>query len=231
MTIENAAEQTMDVASPRTIPISHQQVAHTTTKVHVEAAGRYAELMRVAFSTHQAGQQRAVLFTTPAPGAGVSFVSSAAAKELSTHVSGSILVVEAALLDLLRSEETQSVKALLLKSTQQDKVNRVSTDLVRRRTGAYPNPARRSLTDLLHLIRLEFDYIIIDAPALSQSDLALRFAADVDAVVLVVEANKTQAGAIASACRRLHTVNATVAGLVCNKRTYPIPEWLYKRIY
>lgn len=153
------------------------------------------------------------------------------AKELSTLVSGSILVVEAALLDLLRSEEMQSVKALLLNATKQDNVNRVSTEMIRRRIGPYPNPARRTLTDLLHLIRLEFDYIIVDAPALSHSDLALRYAGDVDAVVLVVEANKTRTSAIAAACRRLHTMNANVAGLVCNKRTYPIPEWLYKRIY
>ena len=101
MTIEHTAEQTAPVTSPHALPILHQQVTHTPTGVHVEAAGRYAELMRVAFLTHQTGQHRVVLFTAPASGAGVSFVSSAAANELSTLVSGSILVVEAALLDRL----------------------------------------------------------------------------------------------------------------------------------
>jgi protein-tyrosine kinase len=230
MTIENSAEQAIDVTSPRTMPISHPKVAHSAPQVEVEVGGRYTELMRVAFSAHQAGQRRIVLFTAPSPGAGVSYVSSAAAKELSALVSGSILIVEAALLELLRGEDMQSVKTLLLKSTQQNKVNRASTDMVRRPNGAYPNPARRSFADLLHLMRLEFDYIIIDAPALSQSDLALRLAADVDSVVLVVEANKTRTGAIAAACRRLHTLNATVAGLVCNKRKYPVPGWIYRLI-
>lgn len=72
-----------------------------------------------------------------------------------------------------------------------------------------------------------FDFVLIDCPALDASALALRWASDVDGVLLVVEAGETRSEQIETAQRLLQTSTGQLTGLVLNKRTYPIPKFLY----
>lgn len=189
---------------------------------------RFAELIPAAFSLSPAEPARIVVFTSPAPGAGVSYISGTLAHELARSSSGSVLLIEADLLEMLRGEPAQSVKDIL-HSSKQGHLARVTAETVTSRAALYP-AARRSMAELFDILRCEFNHIIVDAPAVSSSNIVLRYAASVDAIVLVVEAGHIKSNAIAVACRRIQMAKGTVVGLVCNKRRYLLPKWLYNRL-
>lgn len=196
--------------------------------VTVTDASRFAELIPAAFSLSPTEPARIVMFTAPASGAGVSYISSTVAHELARSSTGSVLLIEAQLLDVLRGEGLQSVKAIL-ESARQGTLAQVTAQTVSIRTALYP-ATRRSMAELFDILRSEFNHIIVDAPALSSSEVVVRYAAGVDAIVLVVEAGRIKSNAIAVACRRLQMAKGKVVGLVCNKRRYILPKWLYKRV-
>ena len=73
-----------------------------------------------------------------------------------------------------------------------------------------------------------FDFILIDCPSLDFNPLALRWASEVDGVVLVLQAGETRLEQIDTAQRLLRSSPGRLAGMILNKRTYPIPKFLYK---
>lgn len=75
-----------------------------------------------------------------------------------------------------------------------------------------------------------YDYIIIDAAAVNHYPDAQILTATVPDVVLVSHSEKTPREAIAQAKKRLEAAGGTIAGLVMNLRTYPIPRFLYRRV-
>lgn len=79
-------------------------------------------------------------------------------------------------------------------------------------------------------LRREFDYILVDVPALAEYADATALAGLMDGVVVVLEANATRREAASQAVDRLRAAQAKVLGAVLNKRTFPIPEPLYRRL-
>jgi capsular exopolysaccharide synthesis family protein len=79
-------------------------------------------------------------------------------------------------------------------------------------------------------LRAEFDYVLVDGPPVNlYADTALLGKLG-DGVVLVVQANSTHREAARKAMESLASANVTVLGAVLNKRTFPIPESLYRKI-
>ena len=73
-----------------------------------------------------------------------------------------------------------------------------------------------AMKSLLAVLRMRFDYIVIDtAPVLIASD-AIIVAAQSDAVLLTVRSGQTTKDALLRACDLLHIVGAKVAGIVVN---------------
>jgi len=75
-----------------------------------------------------------------------------------------------------------------------------------------------------------YDYIIVDAGAVNHYPDAQILTATIPDVLLVSRAEKTPREAVAQAKKRLEAAGGTIAGLVMNLRTYPIPRFLYKRV-
>jgi Mrp family chromosome partitioning ATPase len=75
-----------------------------------------------------------------------------------------------------------------------------------------------------------YDYIVVDAAAVNHYPDAQILAAGIPDVVLVSRAEKTPREAVAQAKKRLEAGGATIAGLIMNLRTYPIPQFVYKRV-
>jgi len=82
----------------------------------------------------------------------------------------------------------------------------------------------------LQTLRYMYDYILVDCPSVTESGDAAYFASAVDGVVLVVEAEKTRKEQVRSALNTFEMADANVLGCVMNKRRYPIPDWLYRRV-
>jgi len=59
---------------------------------------------------------------------------------------------------------------------------------------------------------------------------AMMFGGLLDGVVLVIKANSSRRDSARDAVQELRSANVRVLGAVLNKRTFPIPERIYKRL-
>ena len=84
--------------------------------------------------------------------------------------------------------------------------------------------------DSVDALRVSFDNILIDCGPLHESSDAAVLASNVDGVVIVVEAGRSRRDQIVNAQRTIEQAGGKFLGFVLNKRRYPVPEWLYKRL-
>lgn len=79
-------------------------------------------------------------------------------------------------------------------------------------------------------LRNEFAYILIDSPAVSEYTDAILLGRLADGAVLVLESNATRREVARIAKEDLEAARVRVLGAVLNKRTFPIPQFLYDRL-
>lgn len=79
-------------------------------------------------------------------------------------------------------------------------------------------------------LREAFDYVLIDGPPLSTYADGIALGQLADGLVLVLEANNTRRDAASRVTEQLNTAGIRVLGAVLNKRTFPIPGPLYRRL-
>jgi protein-tyrosine kinase len=79
-------------------------------------------------------------------------------------------------------------------------------------------------------LRKEFDFVIVDAPPMTEYADAIALGQLCDGVVVVLEAGSTRRKAARHAVETLRSCRVQVLGAVLNKRTFPIPEKIYSRI-
>jgi Mrp family chromosome partitioning ATPase len=79
-------------------------------------------------------------------------------------------------------------------------------------------------------LRKEFSYVLIDAPPLNSYMDAALFGRMSDGALLVFEANSTRREPARKAKEVLDQFGVPVLGAVLNKRVFPIPETLYRRL-
>jgi protein-tyrosine kinase len=79
-------------------------------------------------------------------------------------------------------------------------------------------------------LRSTFNYVLIDAPPLNSYADAMVFGRLTDGIILVLEANATRREAALRITESLQATRIPVLGAVLNKRTFPIPSALYKRL-
>lgn len=82
--------------------------------------------------------------------------------------------------------------------------------------------------EALRKFRSVFDLIVVDVPASNVSDLGPALAKHVDAVLVVVEADKTRAPLVKSLLSVIEGNGGHVAGVVLNKRVQHIPARVYR---
>jgi capsular exopolysaccharide synthesis family protein len=87
-----------------------------------------------------------------------------------------------------------------------------------------------SLKVRLQELRKEFDYILIDAPALNLYSDAVTLGRNADGVVVVLQAESTRRESALKGLASLRDANVEVLGAVLNRRTFPIPEFVYRRL-
>ncbi|MDQ7032938.1 MAG: CpsD/CapB family tyrosine-protein kinase [Desulfonauticus sp.] len=73
-----------------------------------------------------------------------------------------------------------------------------------------------------------FDYILFDGRSILSAPEPVIFASSVDAVIFVVESERTKWEVLQSAVEKVVKIKARVAGVVLNKRKFYIPPAVYK---
>lgn len=79
-------------------------------------------------------------------------------------------------------------------------------------------------------MRKEFEFVLMDAPPLTRYADALTLGQLSDGLVLVLEAGSTRREAAIKVSENLRASHVQVLGAVLNKRTFPIPESLYRKL-
>jgi len=86
------------------------------------------------------------------------------------------------------------------------------------------------LRSLMAELREKFRYILVYAPPVSLHVDAALLGQMADGVILIVESNVTRRETARRAKEALAAANVKVMGAVLNNRTFPIPEFLYKKL-
>jgi len=79
-------------------------------------------------------------------------------------------------------------------------------------------------------LRKDFRYVLVYAPPVVLQVDAAFLGQVADGVILIVEANVTRRETARKAKEALTAANVKVLGAVLNNRTFPIPEFLYKKL-
>lgn len=87
-----------------------------------------------------------------------------------------------------------------------------------------------AMADFISIVKQQYDFTIIDSPALTLSGDAIQLAPLVDGVILVVRAGKTPEKAVREAHDKLVKVGAKVFGVVFNRYRNFVPR-IFQRVF
>ena len=90
------------------------------------------------------------------------------------------------------------------------------------------SPLTARMPSVLQALAPHYRHLVVDLPAMVESESSVRLAGLCDAVVLICEADELRVEAAQQALVRLRDAGAKVALAVLNKRRYPVPEWAYR---
>jgi capsular exopolysaccharide synthesis family protein len=83
-----------------------------------------------------------------------------------------------------------------------------------------------SLTEMLSVLREQFDFVIFDGSPLRDYSESCFLAEKMDGVILVVEAERTKVEAVRKIRKDLEATGVNILGVVLNKKRRYIPEYL-----
>lgn len=86
------------------------------------------------------------------------------------------------------------------------------------------------LGERLKELREEFEFVIIDAPPLTRYSDAMVLGQHSDGLVLIIEADSTRRDAASAVAANLRSMKVPILAAVLNKRSFPIPEKIYRRL-
>jgi len=198
-------------------------------------------VQRLFISTGEAVTQ-VVVFSAVERGSGCTWVCARTAGMMADHVDGPVCVVDAnfrspGLRRYFEVEDPEKASSQWLpapRPVSEKSVNRGNLCLL-----SY-SPADRDwqtpssldqFQERISKLRKHFTHILIDAPPINAYADAVLFGSRIaDGVVMVVEANKTRREAVQRAKGILDADGVRLLGVVLNKRTFPIPDRLYRRL-
>jgi protein-tyrosine kinase len=184
----------------------------------------------------RSGNSVVIALTSATPGEGVSYVTQSFAMELARKTRKPTIIADT---DTLKSADIfhyshvgrhcfeTDVPYLHVLQEEDGTIYPDQTDAIA------PLPPKSALDQglgNLQTLRYVYDHILVDCPSMQVSGDAALFASSVDGVVLVIEAEKTRKEQVRNALNIFETADANVLGCVFNKRRYPIPDWVYRRI-
>ena len=187
---------------------------------------------------HKTADSQVIAFTSAVPGEGVSYVTESFATELAGRTKKRTIITDVATLQNIDIFHYQQLPRYCCKTDipylhvlQQDADGFIdepgeSQALATITAGSDLDQGVSNLQTL----RFMYDYILVDCPSIKESGDAVYFASAVDGVVLVVSAENTRKEQVRNALNTIEMAEANVLGCVLNKRRYPIPNWIYRRI-
>jgi Mrp family chromosome partitioning ATPase len=199
-------------------------------------------VQRLFFRDGQAGGPKVVSFSGIARDNRSSAICPRVAESLAAQVDTSVCVVDANFLSpQLHSHFIAGNRPGLAPAlANEGSIRNFAIPLSSRNLWLMPMPSRTAKGDMhTHVercralfaeLREEFSYILINAPPLTREPEATLIGQLADGIVLIVEANQTRRNAARQVKERLEAAQVKILGTVLDQRTFPIPDFLYRRL-
>ena len=207
-----------------------------------EPRDEYERLKVMLALAANGSDQKSIMFVSALPGEGVSTVTLGFACAAVEAASQGVLVVDANLArpDLaarLGVVAKSGLSELLGKEiTRADAILRTPVQRLlflgpgRKLVDLSQSRARDLVEELLADLRTAFDYVVVDGGALRGPSHSLLLASRMDAVVLVVRAERTGIEAAHAATVQLRKAGANLLGTILNRRREYLPNFLARRL-
>jgi Mrp family chromosome partitioning ATPase len=207
-----------------------------------EARDEYSQLKVMLALAANGSDQRSVMFVSALPREGVSTVTLGFACAAVEGAARGVLIIDAnfvkpTLAARLGISARAGLSELLAKEIS--RADAIAATPVQglfllgpgRRPPDLSQPRVRGLLDeILAELRASFDYIVVDGGALRRSLDSLHFGSRVDAVTLVIEAERTGMETARDAILQLRKAHANVVGTILNRRREYLPNFLTRRL-
>jgi len=229
--------------------VEEQIVEPAMATAEVESYGHKQHNLQLLLASLQNGSQRlregsAIAFTSASEGEGAAQVAQLFAVELAHHSGRRTLVIDSDRLQRLGVEDylqmpwnchpTNVDNLWMLPATKRRNGNGHHRAVEPKRSFLMRVPQNGEQIDTgldsVDALRVSFDNILIDCRSLKDSADVAVLASSVDGVVVVVDAGESRRDEILNAQRTIETAGGNFLGFVMNKRKYPVPEWLYRRL-
>jgi polysaccharide biosynthesis transport protein len=209
---------------------------------HPLTASSTQGLVQRVFLERMQNPPRMVVFAAVDHGSGCSQIAASVAQNLAANARGGVCLVDAnfrspALPRMLATTNYHGLTNALLeqgsihsfvKPVCNSRLNLLSSGPI-----AADSPSLlasdRMKTRCVEL-RERFDFVIVDAPPMARYRDALALGKLCDGLVLVLEAGSTRRKAARVVMQSLRAYKIAVLCVVLNKRTFPIPERIYRKL-
>ena len=241
---ETTAETHTTVDEPDAVKAAPVPVEVLPLQLKMEDAQRdeLFKLVQRVFMMPGPTKSHMVVVSGMEPGNGCSWICARMAEILATQISGSVCVVDANLRSPGLHHEFGVTNHYGLTDALQgsEPIRRFVTSLSRSNLwllssgsgaeGTQTMLGSDRMRSLLPELQREFDYVLIDAPPIESSDDSLVLGRSADGIVLVLKAHASRRERARKAVRDLETANVRVLGAVLNRRTFPVPESIYRKL-
>jgi hypothetical protein len=173
-----------------------------------------------------------VVFSAADPNTNVAYICDQAGRALALETSADIAVVSCeALVERRARSHSHGGRGVSIKSlSTQAAINlwhvpEFAMDLCGEEsgTGAY-------WLSCLAELRNEFEYSVIHGPVAGISSEAAVLGQLTDGIILVLGAHSTRRATACKIKETLESAQARILGTVLSERTFPVPEWIYRRL-
>lgn len=251
---ERAQAQVVEIAAgqPEHGPNLVEREVETSTEWHVAANAEAMTLKTDPLAKDEISKlvqrlfllpnaSRAVAFAGVEQGNGCTWLTARVAELLASQISGTVCVIDGNLRspDLHNCWHVENGRGLTEAMTESEPIVKSCRRLNRNLwllTGGSAEAQGQSwmgsdiLRGRVEELRANFDFVLIDAPAVAQGGDAVVWGHMSDGIVMVLGANSTRREAAHWAATELNSAKVRVIGSVLNKRTFPIPEKVYARL-
>jgi Mrp family chromosome partitioning ATPase len=237
----NKEREVVQPLSARLVPVERKG-RNKHARLDDLAREEVVRLVQHLFFTPQAQSPRVVVFSGVQHGDGCSRICAHAAATVASRARGAVCVVDAnltrpSLHRYFGVENPFGLRQMLVDSapirslTQQIGDHNLwllsaGSPLDGESARAASDKLRARMDDL----RREFEYVLIDTPPVNLYADCIALGHVSDGIVLVLGSNSTRREAARRAKENLSAAKVRVLGAVLNKRTFPIPDILYRRL-
>lgn len=232
--------EAMRKAAPQDVDFAFQLAAMDGVNLfpapHPRQRSEFEQLANALLNLNDGTKGQVVTFASTVRGEGSSFVSYNVARHLSLMLDRKVAWVDANFRSPQKKLQGLGVDfRSLLTNPELFAELRTAGNLVLVPNGDRPVKAVDLLSSdsyqaLLELFQRNFYFTIIDAPPILESAETVHLASPVLGVVVVVESRRLKHEVVRHGLETLSSHKVRVLGTVLNKRTFDLPDFLYKKL-